>query len=59
MRRPLDKLVNWLLSLAPWYRPAEIEARERHTEAVHKKSIRTRMRAERVLASYSRTHLHR
>lgn len=50
MRRFLDRLVNALLRLAPWYHPAEIEARERRTEVAHRYSIQSRIRAEAILA---------
>lgn len=60
MRRLLDRLVSGLLRLAPWYRPAEIEAREARTEAVHQRSIRARINTERTLAaSYGRVKLPR
>jgi hypothetical protein len=50
MRRLADRLVNWLLSRAPWYQPDEIEAREARTERVHQRSIAVRVRAEKVRA---------
>lgn len=46
----LDRLVNGLLRLAPWYREAEIEQREERTEQVRKRSVNERVRAEAVIA---------
>lgn len=50
MRRLADRLVNWLLSKAPWYRPDEIKAREGKTELTRRHSISARIRAEAVLS---------
>jgi len=49
MRRQADRLVNWLLSKAPWYRPEEIEAREGKTELTRRHSINARIAGERAL----------
>jgi hypothetical protein len=50
MRRLADRLVNLLLRIAPWYRPEEIEKRERRTQDSHRHSINARIRAEAMLA---------
>lgn len=50
MRRPVDRLVNLLLRLAPWYHPEEIEAREGKTELTRRRSIAARITAEKALA---------
>ncbi len=51
MRRAADRLVSWLLSIAPWYRPEEIAAREGKTELTRVHSIAARMKAEGALRS--------
>lgn len=58
MRRLADNAVNFLLRLAPWYRPEELDQREqRSTEAIVE-SREARMDAEksvgRRLGSYGR-----
>ncbi len=59
MRRLADRLVNALLRLAPWYRPEEIEARERRTDTVHRHSIQARIGGETALDSYRRARVGR
>lgn len=51
MRRLADRLVNWLLARAPWYRPDEIEAREGKTELTRRHSINARIAGERALSA--------
>lgn len=61
-RRLADRVVNWVLNRAPWYRPREIAARERWTAKVHRESIATRQKAEQAhpsLASYGRVRIGR
>jgi hypothetical protein len=52
MRRLADRVMAFLLRVVPWYKPAEIEAREAWTETVRQDSIATRKRAEAQLRSY-------
>lgn len=63
MRRLADKVVNFLLRLAPWYRPEELdEAEQRSTNAIAD-SREARLDAEksigRRLGSYHRVRLGR
>jgi hypothetical protein len=48
MRHWADRLVEFLLSRAAWYRPAQIDAREARTERVRQRSIRGRIAAEKA-----------
>lgn len=50
MRRMADRFVNWLLSIAPWYHEAEIEALEERSERVRRKSIAARIKTESAIA---------
>ena len=59
MRRLADRFVNWLLRLAPWYKPEEIEAREVRAEKNRKRSIAARIDAEEALGSYGRVRIGR
>lgn len=49
MRDRWRALVEWFL---PWYEPAVEARRDRHTEAIRRRSIATRQRSERVIAAY-------
>ena len=52
MRRLADAIVNLLLRLAPWYRPAEIAEREARSQAAHRRSIAARLRAEAAIGQH-------
>ena len=41
-------LEEWL----PWYHPAVEKRRDRHTEAIRRRSIQTRIRSEHIIADY-------
>lgn len=58
MRRLADRAVNFLLRLAPWYRPEELEEREQRSAEAIADSREARLSAEksvgRRLGSYGR-----
>ena len=45
-------VTKFLRFLTPWYSEAEVEHREETTEVVRQRSIRARIKAENVIASY-------
>ena len=50
-----NRLREWIDSMLPWYDPALERRRDRHTEAIRRRSIANRIRAERaerVIAEY-------
>lgn len=63
MRRLADSVVNFLLRLAPWYRPEELEEREQRSADAIAESRDARLAAEksvgRRLGSYGRVRLGR
>lgn len=63
MRRLADRVVAFLLRLAPWYHPEEVEARDVRSERIHRMAIAARVEYESSrdprLRSYGRSRLPR
>jgi hypothetical protein len=49
MRDPWRAFVEWLL---PWFDPARERVRDARTEAIRRRSISERIRAERAIGQY-------
>ncbi len=54
-----ERLRSAIESLLPWYDPEREAERDRRTEAIRRRSIRTRILAERRLANYRSVQLKR
>ena len=54
-----ERFARLVQRLLPWYDPLKERLRDAHSDAIHARSIRERVRAEPIIAEYQRADVER